>query len=107
MRIIGSLVIGGILFSYVPVFPMDECPEGNHMGNMKLDCGNNFHCPLIFNIIMPEPLPLPLNGRVVLTPSFLRIDELTALIFRPPKHDIQNSISWGQRVFIKDVNLAQ
>ena len=78
----------GILFSYVPMFPMDECPEGNHMGNMKMDCGNNFHCPLILNITMPEPLPLPLNGRVVLTPSLLKIDELASLIFRPPKHGI-------------------
>ena len=106
MRIIGCLVIVGILFSYLPVFPMDECPEANHMGNMKLDCGNNFHCPLIFTITTAETLPLPLSGRVVITPSLLKIDELTALIFRPPKHDIQNSISWGQRVFIKDVNLA-
>jgi hypothetical protein len=93
MRIIGFLVIVGILFSYLPGFKMDECPEGNHMGNMKLDCGNNFHCPLIFTITTAETLPLPLSGRVVLTPSLLKIDELTALIFRPPKHDIQNLIS--------------
>jgi hypothetical protein len=48
---------------------------------------------------MPEPLPLPLSGRVVLTPSLLKIDELTSLIFRPPKHGTRNYISWGQRVF--------
>ena len=88
MRIIGCFLITGILFSYVPVFSIDECPEGNHMGNMKMDCGYNFHCPLILNIIMSEPLPLPLNGRVVLTPSLLKIDELASLIFRPPKHGI-------------------
>ncbi len=76
------------------------------MGNMKLDCGNNFHCPLIFTITTVETLQLPLSGRLVLTPSLLKIDELIALIFRPPKLDIQNSISWGQRVFIKDVKLA-
>ena len=85
---------------------MDECPEGNHLGNMKLDCGNNFHCPLIFTITTAETLLLPLIGRVVITPSLLKIDELITLIFRPPKQDIQNSISWGQRVFINDVNLA-
>ena len=88
MRVIGSLLIIGILFSYVPMIPMDECPEGNHMGNRKMDCGYNFHCPLIFNISMPEPLALPLSGRVVLTPSLLKIDELTFFIFRPPKHGI-------------------
>ena len=86
MKIIGFLLIIEILFSYVPVFPMDECPEGKHMGNMKMDCGYNFHCPLISNIIMPEPLSLPLSGRVVLIPSLLKIDELASLIFRPPEY---------------------
>ena len=72
MRIIGCLIVILILFSYVPVFPMDECPEGNQTGNMKLDCGNNFHCPLIFTITTAETLQLPLSGRVVLTPSLPR-----------------------------------
>lgn len=74
---------------------MDECPEVNHMSNMKMDCGYNFHCPLIFNITMPEPLPLPLNGRVILARPLPKINELTYLIFRPPEQGIQNSISWG------------
>ena len=95
MRVRGSLLIIGILFSYVPMILMDECPEGNHMGNMKMDCGYNFHCPLIFNINMPEPLPLPLSGRVVLTTSLLKIDELTSLIFRPPKHMVFETLSYG------------
>ena len=86
MKIIGFLLIIGILISYVPMIPMDECPEGKHMGNMKMDCGYNFHCPIIFNIIMPEPLSLPLSGRVVLTPSLRKIDELTSLRFRPPEY---------------------
>jgi hypothetical protein len=25
---------------------MDDCSEGNHMGNMKMDCGYIFRCPL-------------------------------------------------------------
>jgi hypothetical protein len=68
------------------VFSMDECKEGNHIGNMRLDCGNNFHCPLIFSIIMPEPLPLPFSGRVVSIPFLLEVDELTSLIFHPPEY---------------------
>ena len=76
------------------------------MGNMKMDCGNNFHCPLIFNITMPEPLPLPISGRVVLTPSLLKIDELASLIFHPPKHGIRKSIHGGED-FYKNVSLAQ
>jgi hypothetical protein len=95
MRILGILLITGALFSYAPVFSIDECPERNHMGNMKMNCGNNFYCPLIFHFTMPEPLRLPISGRVILTPPLLKIDELATLIFRPPKHDIQNSISWG------------
>jgi len=96
MRIVVVFIIIGILFSYVPVFSMDECPEGNHMGNMKMDCGSNFHCPLIFNIPMPEPLPLPISGRVVLTTPLLKNDELAYLIFRPPKHGLQKSIHGGK-----------
>jgi hypothetical protein len=84
MRIIGCLLVIGLLFSYVPAFPMDECPEGNHMGNMKMDCGYVFHCPLIFNINIPDHLPLPLNGRLILTPSLFKVDELAHLIFHPP-----------------------
>jgi len=86
MKIIGLLIIIGVLLSYAPMFPMDECPEEKHMGNMKMDCGYNFHCPLIFDIIRPVPSTLPLSGRVVLTPSSLKIDELTSLIFRPPEY---------------------
>jgi hypothetical protein len=44
---------------------------------------------------MPEPLPLPLSGRVILAPSSIKIDELTSRIFRPPEQRFQNSISWG------------
>jgi hypothetical protein len=44
MKIIGILLIIGILFSYVPILPMDDSQESNHAGNMKLDCG--LHLPL-------------------------------------------------------------
>ena len=84
MRIIGYLLIIGILFSYVPVFSMDECPDGNHMGNMKLDCGSIFHCPMIFDIRVSDPTPLPLRGLFFTAPSLFHIDELPRLIFHPP-----------------------
>jgi hypothetical protein len=100
MRIIGCIVIAGILFSYIPVISIDECPEGNHKGNMKLDCGNNFHCPLIFTVTTAETLPLPLSGRVVLIPSLLKIDELIVLIFRPPKRMIFKTQFYGGREFL-------
>jgi hypothetical protein len=85
MKIIGILLIIGILFSYVPILPIDNCPEGGHMGNMKLDCGYIFHCPFLSNVGLPESITLPYFGRAVLNSSLLVIDELTHPIFRPPK----------------------
>jgi hypothetical protein len=86
MKIIGSFLIIGILFSYVPVFPMGECPEGNHMGNMKMDCGHLFHCPMVVNIIISGTPDLPLNGRLVSTKPLLVVKELAHSIFHPPKY---------------------
>lgn len=93
MKIVGVLLIIGILFSYVPVIPMDDCPEGNHMGNMKMDCGNVFHCPLILNGSLQEPFPLPLSGWLILPPILPKVDELAHLIFHPPKNQIIHSVS--------------
>jgi hypothetical protein len=87
MRVIGSLLIVGILFSYVPVFPMDDCPEGNHMGNiMKMDCGSLFHCPMIVDLNISGTPGLPLNGRLISIKPLLVVKELTHSIFHPPKY---------------------
>jgi hypothetical protein len=85
MRIIGCLLVIGILFSYVPVFSMDGCPEGSHMGIMKMDCGSSFHCPMIVDKIVSETSSLPLNGCLVPTKLLLAVDEVAYLIFHPPK----------------------
>jgi hypothetical protein len=93
MRVIGSLLIIGILLSYVPIFPMDECPDGNHMGNvMKMDCGSIFHCPLISAVTVSDPFPLPLSGRVFSTPLSFKVDGLPRLIYHPPKHSLKNTL---------------
>jgi hypothetical protein len=86
MKIIGCLLVIGILFSYVPVFHMEECPEGNHMGNMKMDCGGPFHCPIIVDIVVSEISGLPLNGLLVPTRMLLLTDGLTTPIFHPPEY---------------------
>ena len=93
MKIVGILLVIGILSSYIPMIPMDDCPAGGHMGNMKLDCGYIFHCPLISDGNLQEPLPLPLTGRLVLPPVLPKVDELTNLIFHPPENRIINLIS--------------
>jgi hypothetical protein len=85
MKIIGILLIIGILFSYVPIFPKDDCQEANHARNMKLDCGYIFHCPFLSNIGLQESIILPYFGRAVLSPPFLVIDDFAHPIFHPPK----------------------
>jgi hypothetical protein len=81
----GFVVIITILFSYVPVFSMDQCPEGNHMGNVKMDCGYSFYCPMIVNKNILGTYRLPLNGRLVPGRLLLVLDELIRVIFHPPK----------------------
>ena len=81
----GFVVIVTILFSYVPVFPTDQCPEGNHMGNVKMDCGYSFHCPMVVNKNILGTYSLPLNGLLVPAKSLLVVDELIRVIFHPPK----------------------
>ena len=85
MRIIGCLLVIGILSSYAPIIPIDDCADGAHMGFMKMDCGSIFHCPLILNISVSKPAPLPLTGRVSLTPSLFKVDGLPRSIFHPPE----------------------
>lgn len=84
--IVGWLLVIGILFSYVPVFSMDGCSEGDHMGNiMKMDCGSLFHCPMIVDKIFSDSSALPLRGCLVPIKLSLAVDEFPNPIFHPPK----------------------
>jgi hypothetical protein len=82
--IIGCLVVIGILFSYVPVFPTDGCPDGSHTGIMKMDSGSLFHCPMIVDKIFPETSALPLRGCLVPIKLSPAVDEFPDPIFHPP-----------------------
>jgi hypothetical protein len=87
MKIVGIFLVIGLLFSYVPIIPVDGCPEANHMGSMKImDCGYAFHCPMISDGSLQEPFSLPLNGWLPLPTALPKADELTHLIFHPPKN---------------------
>jgi hypothetical protein len=87
-NLIGFLVVITILFSYVPVFSMDECSEGNHIGNVKMGCGYLFHCPMIVNKNILWTYSLPFNGLLVSAKRMLVMDELISLIFHPPKEGL-------------------
>ncbi len=86
--IIGFLVVVAILFSYIPAFSfsMKGCPEeGNHTGNVKMDCGYSFHCPMVVNKDVLDANSLPLSGRLVSGKPLLVVEELIRMIFHPPK----------------------
>lgn len=91
MKIIGCLLVIGILFSYVPVFPMNECPEGNHTWGMKMDCGSLFHCPMIVDNVFSESSALPFRGCLVPTKLSLAVEAFPDPIYHPPKYSIPNS----------------
>ena len=94
MKIIGCLLVIGILLSYAPVFSMDDCPEGK-MGNMKMDCGVPFHCPMIVDIVVSEISSLPFNGLLIPTKMLLLSDGLVNSIFHPPEYSSPNFIPRG------------
>jgi hypothetical protein len=92
MRIVGIFLVLGVLLSYAPLIPMDDCPEGNHMGNVKMDCGFPFHCPMIVDITISETSNLPFNGLLISKRTLLLMDELTHPIFHPPEYLSANFI---------------
>lgn len=95
MKIIGCLLVIGILLSYAPVFHTDECPGGSHLGNMKMDCGVPFHCPMIVDIVVSDISSLPLNGLLIPTKMLLLSDGLVNAIFHPPEYLNPNFIPRG------------
>ena len=97
MKIIGCLLVIGILLSYAPVFHMDGCPEENHSGNMKMDCGVPFHCPMIVDLVVSEISSLPFNGLLIATRTLLPSDGLVNSIFHPPEFSSTNFIPRGMK----------
>ncbi len=56
-----------------------------------MDCCYAFHCPMICDGNQKEPSPLPLNGRLRLSPELPKVDVLAHFIFQPPKNRIISS----------------
>jgi hypothetical protein len=85
MRVVGILLITGILFSYIPMVSMEDCQQEDHAGNMKLDCGYVFHCPFVSVANIFQSISLPYFGPAVSISSYPVIEELTYPIYHPPE----------------------
>jgi hypothetical protein len=85
MRIVGILLLTGIFFSYLPMAPMDDCSEGDHVGNVRTDCGYCPLCPVLISMDVPGHYSLPFAGRLNVPASLSKVDELSFPVFHPPK----------------------
>ena len=97
MRIIECLLVIGILFSYVPIISMDDCPDENHMGNLKMDCGFLFHCPMVIDMSISEISGLPINGWLFSTKPMLVVKKLIHPVFHPPEYLSADFIPQGMK----------
>ena len=85
MKLIGIVLIIGVIFSYVPIIPMDDCPENSHPGDAKIDCGYCIHSPMLLNVDVSNQTPLLLIGRWIPMPYPSISDGVAPSIFHPPK----------------------
>lgn len=85
MRTIGIFLIIVILFSYFPMLTMDGCSEEDHGGDMRMDCGYTFHCPVIDHSALPHLSALSIYGWLRWKRNIGKMEELPKSIFRPPE----------------------
>jgi hypothetical protein len=100
------LIMIGILFSYLPVMPVEHCPEGSHEGNHHeanhqeespkeqgmLHCGQIFHCPFTFNLSFSEPLVILNTEKLESILSSITFGDFRFPIFHPPEGKVKESI---------------
>jgi len=85
LKVVRILIVLAILFSYLSVIHMDYCPDEDHMGHVKMNCGHIFHCPFISNIDFSELTTIPNIGRLVLITALPVIEDLEYPVFHPPE----------------------
>ena len=85
LRIAGIFIIIAILFSYLPMDAMGDCPEENPHTNTGMDCGYAFHCSALSSPAVSELSILSFNGWLRWMPDISKIEELPNFIFHPPK----------------------
>lgn len=88
MRVIRILLVLGLLFSYLPAFPMDDCQEGDHADEMQLHCGYVFHCPILSNPNFFDHVKLPYLGSLDSSPVPMKVDEFIMPVFHPPENPV-------------------
>ena len=85
-----------ILFSYLPVLPVQHCAEGNDEGDRdedgKLDCGYIFHCPFVSNIRFSEPMIILNMERLLSIPTTRVFDDFRFPVFHPPEGKVKETI---------------
>jgi hypothetical protein len=98
MKLIGLLLIIGMLFTYAVVPSVVNCPEGHHQqndrhqrttdhntGSMQLGCGYSFHCPVLYQFNNTGSSLLPFVGELVLASTPDKGDNVVQRIFHPPR----------------------
>jgi len=77
------LVAAMIVLSYLPV---DSCHAGSQV---KTDCGQLFHCPVLFGGSLLESLELPRVGTLRSFKWVKAVEGFESPVFRPPKKAFQ------------------
>ena len=74
------IIITGVLFSYLPVTPVEHCPMGSHEANHhdgdhpggshkeegQSNCGYIFHCPFAVHPSFSEPMVILNTEKLVI-----------------------------------------
>ncbi len=96
LRIIGVFLIIAILFSYFPMLGMGSCSEEDHGGDMRMNCGYTFHCPVIHHSALPQLSTLSFYGWLRWTGNIGKFEELPKSIFHPPKGYSKYNLKGGR-----------
>lgn len=85
MKFLGVLIIGFLLFSYLPLEAFGHCSEEEHSVDNRMGCGYLFHCPFTSDT-NANALSVPfLNGWLIEIAKIERLEEPVIPIFHPPK----------------------
>lgn len=85
MKFLRVLIIGLLLFSYLPVEAIGHCSEEEHSVDKRMGCGYLFHCPFTSGS-NANALSVPfLNGWLIQIYKVEKLEEPVIAIFHPPK----------------------